>query len=316
MARSAKLLFKSQNTENYFIIRTHHLLVENPECTNTHISPESPAINTLLPPYNYISRFYPFPKTVQPQVQQRQIFNCPDRAELLKQPVPGVYPCPWHTTDHGQTIQDCLQIIPLQLSALQSCISPKMVKLSINPSSEYLYSLLDTQTRALEFTRLHLTQKSLFISTAVSLGPLPAAPARAPDTSQTWRVSRWGGKEKGDAHSKFPNPCIPDPSDFVAGGWFGRSLAQLCAGDLRSDPSLRAGRTLRSANTNTSLTPSLSLSPAPSNYTTPAIIGSPILLLESFLPTAAFILQHLCHRPCVNYYVSPQCQHAELFFLL
>lgn len=123
------------------------------------------------------------------------------------QPTLGVYPCPQCKTDLDQTIQDCLQIIPLQLSASQSCVSPKMVKLSINPSLEHLYSLSDTQTHVLEFTRFHLAKKSLFISTAFYLEPLPAAPAHAPDTSQTCslllgrKVSRWGRREKkGDAH--------------------------------------------------------------------------------------------------------------------
>lgn len=101
------------------------------------------------------------------------------------QPTLRVYPCPQCKTDLDQTIQDCLQIIPLQLSASQSCVSPKMVKLSINPSLEHLYSLSDTQTHVLEFTRFHLAKKSLFISTAFYLEPLPAAPAHAPDTSQT-----------------------------------------------------------------------------------------------------------------------------------
>lgn len=135
------------------------------------------------------------------------------------QPPLGEYPCPWHKTDLGQTIQDCLQIIPLQLSALHSCIRPKMVKIAINPSLEYLYSLSDTQTHVLEFTRLHLTKKSLFISTALDLEPLPAAPAHVPDTAQTCSLPAGHGgcgdgegRRRREMHTcRFSNPCIPDP---------------------------------------------------------------------------------------------------------
>lgn len=135
------------------------------------------------------------------------------------QPTSGVYPCPQCKTDLGQTIQDCLQIIPLQLSALQSCISPKTVKLSINPSSEHLYSLSDTQTHVLEFTRFHLAKKSLFISTAFYLEPLPAAPAHAPDVSQTCSLpAGQEGEEMGEEGKEgrctlayFPIPALQIP---------------------------------------------------------------------------------------------------------
>lgn len=247
--------------------------------------PESPAINALLPPYNYISRFYPFPKIAQPWVQQIQGFYCPDRAELLMQPALGVYPCPWHKTDLGQTIQDCLQIIPLQLSALHSCISPEMVKLSINPSLEYLYSLSDTHTRVLELTRLHLTRRSLFISTALDPEPLPAAPAHAPDMSQTCSLpAGHGGCGDGEGRRRRDmHTCIFSNSAFHTPLVLWHDLegdcTALCSGPSAVIPPSGAGRTLCSpASTNTSLTPSLSLSPAPSNYTTPAIIGCPILL--------------------------------------
>lgn len=117
-----------------------------------------------------------------------------------------------------------------------------MVKLSINPSLEYLYSLWDTQTRVLEFTRLHLTKKSLFISTALDLEP----PAHAPDMSQTCSLpAGHGGCGDGEGRRRrevhiciFSNPCIPDLSDLVA--WSGRRLHSFVPGTFRSAPSLQS----------------------------------------------------------------------------
>lgn len=164
------------------------------------------------------------------------------------------------------------------MSALQSCISPKI---SINPSLEYPYSLLDTQAVHWSCQDSIWPRRACLLA-LLCLGATSAAPAQAPDTVQTWRASRWGGEEKkGDAHLRIFHCLHSRPLWFCGCGMIWKEPAQLCARDLRSDRSPRAGRTLCSpANTNTSLTPSLSLSPAPSNYTTPAIIGSPILLLE------------------------------------
>lgn len=156
-----------------------------------------------------------------------------------------------------------------------------MVKLSIKPSLEYPYSLLELRPVHWSWQDSIWPRRASLLA-LLALGATSAAPAQAPDMAQTWRASRWRGEEeKGDAHLCIFHCLHSRPLWFCGCGMIWKETAQLCARDLRSDRSLRAGRTLCSpANTNTSLTPSLSLSPAPSNYTTPAIIGSPILLLE------------------------------------
>lgn len=156
----------------------------------------------------------------------------------------GVHPCPWHKTHLGQTIQDCLQIIPLQLSALQSCISPKMVKLSINPSLEYLYSLLDS---ALQFPRLDLTRRACLTAWLYTWSHLQLLlhvpqthPRPAPSLlgMQGVRMGREG--EEGDEHFHIFKSLHSRPFCFVAVGWFGRSLHSFVLGTFRSDASLQS----------------------------------------------------------------------------